>query len=256
VVGSSHSQTKLLEKQGLEAKRTTISTTGMTRFSTVVGVVAAVMVWLVSSNGCIAALVQARSDTTAAMTEERRSLYVALDSITQADEAGHKNLRLAAVLNPGKKDQDGMEGRDTNETENHVQGQRKLARQSNKALQTSASSSSSVQSFLDAMLHKSSPVSFSSRSASSTIRNISPSHQRDLLRKMNESEINDSCSDSNPTLVASGGAMVTGSLKGAQSSIAESCTWSDAGNVGLWCKYTVFAVSLLCCHFEPRVTRF
>jgi hypothetical protein len=229
----------------------------MTRFSTVAGVVAAVMVWLVSSNGCIAALVQARSDATAAMAEERRSLYVALDSLPAADEAGRTNLRrAAALLYPGKTDLDGMEGRDTNETENHVQGQRKRAQQSKKALQTPASSLSSAQSFLmDAMLHKSSPVSFSSHSASSTISNMSPSHQRDLRRKMNESEINDSCSDSNPTLVASG-AMVTGSLKGAQSSIAESCTWSDAGKIGLWCKYTVFVVSLLCRHFKPRVTRF
>jgi hypothetical protein len=123
--------------------------------------------------------------------------------------------------------------RHTDEADNHVKGQRKLAHHSNKAFKTSSSSSSSAQSFLDAMRNKSSQVSSTNRAASST-SNISPSHQQHTLRKTAESVINDSCSYSNPALLV-GGAMVTGSLEGAQSYPAESCA-APSGNAGLWCK--------------------
>jgi hypothetical protein len=269
----------------------------MTRFSTVAGFVAAVG-WLVASNGCDAALVQGSSSATAAMVEEQRSLHVALASITQADQAGRKNLRPAATNKDKKEDgeteavrpggggaragkplgalsmqskrmtkertvdwarqlgvsqkdvdqlvkaynakEDNMAARarflskrHTDEAENHVKGQRKLANHSNKAFKTPASSSSSSQSFFDAMRNKSYQGSSSNRAASST-SNILPSHQRDMLRKTEEFEINDSCSDSNPTLLV-GGAMVTGSLEGAQNYTVESCAAPSVNN-GLWCK--------------------
>jgi hypothetical protein len=274
----------------------------MTRFSTVAGFVAAVG-WLVASNGCEAALMLGTSSATAAMLEEHRSLHVAPASITQADQAGRKNLRPAA-MKKDKKDHDALEDGETeaveqggggaragkplgaqsmqskrmpqertvdwarqlgvsqkdvdqlvkaynakednmaararflskshtDEAENHVKGQRKLANHSNKAFKTPASSSSSSQSFFDAMRNKSYQGSSSNRAASST-SNISPSQQRDMLRKTEEFEINDSCSDSNPTLVV-GGAMVTGSLEGAQNYTVESCA-APSVNVGLWCK--------------------
>jgi hypothetical protein len=123
--------------------------------------------------------------------------------------------------------------RHSDETDNHVKGQRKLVQHSNNAFKAPVASSSSAPSFLDAMRKKSSQVSSSTRAASST-SNISPSHQRDLLRKTEEADINDSCSDSNPTLVV-GGAIVSGSLEGAQSYPAESCA-APSGNAGLWCK--------------------
>jgi hypothetical protein len=50
-----------------------------------------------------------------------------------------------------------------------------------------------------------------------------------------DSGINDFCSDSNATFLVAG-AMVTGSLDGAQNYIAESCASIYSGNVGLWCK--------------------
>jgi hypothetical protein len=49
-----------------------------------------------------------------------------------------------------------------------------------------------------------------------------------------DSGINDFCSDSNPTFLV-GGAVVTGSLNGAQNYTVESCT-SSSSDIGLWCK--------------------
>jgi hypothetical protein len=49
-----------------------------------------------------------------------------------------------------------------------------------------------------------------------------------------DSGINDFCSDSNPVFLV-GGAVVTGSLNGAQNYTAESCT-SVISDIGLWCK--------------------
>jgi hypothetical protein len=118
--------------------------------------------------------------------------------------------------------------RHTDATDNDVKGQWKLVQPSNMALKMPASSSSE-QSFLDAMRNKS-----SNRAASST-RSISPSHQRELRRKNGVPELNDFCSDSNPTFLV-GGAMVIGSLEGAQNYTAESCASSLSGDVGLWCK--------------------
>jgi hypothetical protein len=166
------------------------------------------------------------------MTKERtvdwaRQLGVSqkdVDQLVKAYDAKEANLATRARF---------LAKRHSDETDNHVKGPRKLVQHSNKAFKTPASSSSSTPSFLDAMRKKSSQVSPSSRAASST-SNISPSHQRDLLRKTEEAGINDACSDSNPTLVV-GGAMVSGSLEGAQSYPAESCA-GPSGNTGLWCK--------------------
>jgi hypothetical protein len=53
--------------------------------------------------------------------------------------------------------------------------------------------------------------------------------------KIEASGINDFCSDSNPTFLV-GGAMVNGSLDGAQNYPTQSCAARITGNVGLWCK--------------------
>jgi hypothetical protein len=130
--------------------------------------------------------------------------------------------------------------RHTDEADKFEEGQRKLEDHSNKAFKMTSSSSSSTQSFFDAMINKASPVSSSNRAASSA-SSILPSHQRDLRRKKDEPELadepelNDFCSDSNPTFLV-GGAMVTGSLAGAQNYTAESCAFTFGGDVGLWCK--------------------
>jgi DNA-binding transcriptional MerR regulator len=128
----------------------------------------------------------------------------------------------------------------TDEADKFEEGQRKLVQQYSKAFKLTSPSSSSTQSFFDAMLNTDPPLSSSNRTALST-SNISHSHQRDLRRKMDESELNDkpelndSCSDSNPTFLV-GGAMVNGSLEGAQNYTAESCAFTFGGDVGLWCK--------------------
>jgi hypothetical protein len=180
------------------------------------------------------------------MTQERtvdwaRQLGVSqkdVDQLVKAYNAKEDNMAARARF---------LSKRHTDEVENHVKGQRKLANHSDKAFKTPASSSSLSQSFFDAMRNKSYGSS-SNRAASST-SNISPSQKQDGLRKTEESVINDSCSDSNPTLVV-GGAMVTGSLEGAQNYTVESCA-APSVNVGLWCKCN--PLSLVGRHYKPRI---